>query len=688
MALPQNPLAPARGAGQPCSRLAPGAIVACRPTTRLEGGELLYSLVLMSAQRRSLLSRPPKDAVPEMSPPRTESSGPPAIVLVLLLLVAVAPICQAQHESGPAIQDAEPTTGSERQASVTVLIKQLDITIVPRSIPSISCAKIGIDDLRLSINGQPRQILGLDPVGHARRSSTPDRPPEVADSVPPGLTMLLVFDEESLGRERRRVCGHTRITSSRGMGAYGASTRALAWAREMLERAFHDGDRVAISSFSGWPRIHTPWIDNQKDALLALDEFEADSWLFRSGGTHANDLFWWRGWTDLVDALGSYPGRKDVFLLASDVLATAEQAEEMAALSQHAQAGRVVIHTVDLAWDRRILPLGLGPFARHLGGQMFTNGQRLTDAVEAVRDRDCRFVLSFRPDEDDGRSFPPRIRVEPVSKEFEVRFGVSYDDETDAPSTEASNLPRLLLPQWGEGIEIEAGLWPLSPLPGGRRWNALLLARITVDDPLAIPGKSSLEAVVSRGSKIEWHGEKNLLDLEPRDREGSKRVVAFPLTVPTGLIEFHVGVRDADGSFIAVFRSGVEFERVRRPADAEHWYLSEGLGKVGQRLVPLPILSGQIREGKGPLLVGYLCASDKGEIRTTSPVVIHRRDARRIDLVVKQLGRTHAGSISNSSCRWVAATPVKRLGPGVWDLFTDGESNLEREAPSLAFRVE
>jgi len=106
--------------------------------------------------------------------------------------------------------------------------------------------------------------------------------------------------------------------------------------------------------------MHTSWITDKEAALLALDDLEADQVLFRSGGAHANDLYWWRGWTDPVEALGAYPGRKDVFLLASDVLATAEQAEELMALSQHAQANRVVIHTVDLAWDKRILPLGLG----------------------------------------------------------------------------------------------------------------------------------------------------------------------------------------------------------------------------------------------------------------------------------------------------------------------------------------
>ena len=453
-----------------------------------------------------------------------------------------------------------------------------------------------------------------------------------------------------------------------------------------METTFRDGDKVAIASFADWPRVHTPWLTRKDDVLLALEALEDSRWLFAGGSTHAHNLFWWRGWTDLIDALGSYPGRKDIFLLASDVLATAEQGGDLFALSQHAQASRAVVHTIDLAWDQRILPVGLGAFARHLGGQGFTNGRTLADAVGMIRDTQCRFVLSFRPTVRSRTGFPPRLHIRAASPGFEIRHVASYDKRRgNAPGSEEA-LSRVLLQQWGQGITLEAGLWPLAPVSRGRQWKALLLVRVTVADPTAKLEDKTIEAVLVKKSKIVWSGRKALRHVDALASGDRSSLLVFPLTAPSGRSDFHVNIHDTRGSLLAVFRSSADLERVRTPSQAEHWYLAARLGRVEGQVVPIPELSGKVSQGTRPILVGYHCTTDSQRLDAESAVLIRRSDSLRVAVARRHLPAQVAEEFGDDvRCGWTLASPTTTLAPGVWEYFPSGRA--DKKAASLLFQV-
>ncbi|MFQ5767109.1 MAG: hypothetical protein ACE5ID_03890 [Acidobacteriota bacterium] len=388
-------------------------------------------------------------------------------------------------------QEPIPTRFQERSE---VRIRQMEVTAWPAGDDPASCLDLAADDFLLLINGQPRQILAVDPSGDGVSGTGEGKPPPqagspagrpgtgtvqdaspqtdtgrtpvgraVGSSGPAGVATVsaAVGDEGSAGRAStpelplKLVFYFDLWHLNRFVKECGALSQplAFAWVRRMFQTSFLPGDGLMLASFDGRPRILTDWLDERAGALEALDQLKASPSLRLPYRGHYRHDSWERGWMDLFQALGATAGRKDLFYLGDD-LAWDPPPGHLYKMVGRAQANQVVVHAVDLIWNCRLrkplfdsrysMPLNLGTLPFHTGGRLFA-GLSVARAVSRLRQmQPCRFRLSFQGDVGDGRRRPPRVKVSLKRRGFRLAGPVSYQTAKGAPSRRQQERARKL----------------------------------------------------------------------------------------------------------------------------------------------------------------------------------------------------------------------------------------------------
>lgn len=609
----------------------------------------------------------------------------------LLLLVCAG--------AGAASAPTEPTQVDYTE-SVTVHLIQVEVTVWPPAGDPDRCLGLTKDDFRLTVDRRPRPIEAVDWLG-ASAAAGATEPTRAEDPARQPMRIVLYFDLWHLNLFFR---GYTCPV-----------TKPLAFdeARRMVREEFVAGDHLLLVTFAGWPRVHYGWIDDPDEALAALDRLEVSPFVLSARTEHSHERPWIDGMQSLLLALGRYPGPKELIYLGDD-FRFGEIASRVDELAARAQANRVAIHAVDLLASCRSVPgpgdglmcpptgglrctpfrvpVALGPMSWNTGGQLFGTSS-IAAAVHEVREaRACRYVVSFRSDSDQERRSVPRAIVKLNREGLTLRAPVSFQNPKRPPA-EREELDALsLLPQFGRGLLVEAGLWPLRPDAGkNKRWNTLLLVRLGASGE---PWPEELAEIVVEAAVVvggRAHAEfrrtvsgEELASLRTSDRP---RLFAFPVEgVRPGEATIAVRARGVapDGEIVANVRDFYTVPKPPGPGQTRPWYLADRMARVGESVTLLPSLDGLLSSDHAAVVVGYGCVDAEsppgGERRGR---LVAESDAVPVNVPIEWLdGRPPEPA---DGCGWLVGRVGPDLEPGLWRFEPPDASDAERT--EVMFRV-
>ncbi len=117
-------------------------------------------------------------------------------------------------------------------------------------------------------------------------------------------------------------------------------------------------------------------------------------------------------------------------------------------------------------------------------------------------------------------------------KDIALHAPSSFQTPEEAPSKGEEDEALFLLPRFGRGIGADVGLWPYRP--AGKRWQALVLARIERTDEEAWPEELSeirVNVLVHKQSHIYAEVRKKITgkDLKEFRTTGRERLMYFPI---------------------------------------------------------------------------------------------------------------------------------------------------------------
>jgi len=579
---------------------------------------------------------------------------------------------------------------------VEVRLIQLEVTAWPGDGDFAACHGLTSDDFELSVNGRTRDDFSVDAAGVETTATTAvpglaATGPDDADPDPDPLTLTLFFDlwHLDLFFPAAYSCGSTRH-------------RAFEQAREMVREMLRPGDRLLIVTFAGWPRVHHGWIRDPEEALRVLDRLEVNPTVVTARTEHIRDDALLEGMNGLLLALGRYPGRKELLYLADDFhLRDVEM--RMADLAARAQANRVTVHSVDLVQHCRTVPclmgglrctpyrspVGLGPIASNTGGRLFRSGV-VSEAVARIREvQGCRYVISFPYDAARSKRKRPRVGVRVKRKGLSLRAPVSFQNPDRPPKEREEQDALFLLPRFGQGLTAEVGLWPLRPDEKGRRWKAMMIARLIREPGAEWPEGLTeivLDAAAHQGSRMYGQFRRVIRgeELERiRDDERGK-LFAFPIDgVRPG--EAAVALRAQGGGVEAAANVRATFSVPEPPGtgQARPWFIADRLVRVGDEVTLLPSMDGTMPLDSPALLVGYGCPG--GAAADMTGALVSREGDRR---VLVPIGWFEAPADSSGvTCGWLVGEVSPDLEAGVWGFEPPASLAYPDELPPLELRV-
>ncbi len=328
---------------------------------------------------------------------------------VLVLLLAVVGARAEETLQAPGLRER-----------VKVERTQFEVIVWPPKDDVAACRSLTAADFELSLARRPFFDFKLDPLetppeATAQRPSEALGTPAPAPATPSRLVALL-FDWWGLGEQ--------------GTDEYSPRARAFTQARTYIEE--HPSDRFVILEIGDEATFRNTTFQPGSEAVATLDRFEADANAtgFQILGQHLD----MRGWRDAiletVTRLGAMEPRetKDLFVMTTDVFPESDVFHDD--LRKLTTESKVRVHSLDLAWDLRVLPYGLFAFSEAGGGVVFGNSNTLTTAIQTLdRLRPCTFLITLNVP-DSKRALPlsvlmknPRFRVtapEAVGGRFDV----------------------------------------------------------------------------------------------------------------------------------------------------------------------------------------------------------------------------------------------------------------------------
>ena len=460
----------------------------------------------------------------------------------------------------------------------------------------------------------------------------------------------------------------------------------------MLQEEFQQGDRVMLVSFSGWPNIHTGWVEDREEALVLLAEIEnTPGFMLPAIGQRLDR--WMEGWMVLFQALGLTPGRKHLFYFGDDINWN-PNATDLNRLVGRAQANKVLVHAVNLPWNCPGFrpPMALGKLPFHTGGRMFGGGQTVSRAVSTLRRlQACRFRLSFLNEPGDSRRQRPGIRVTLNRKDIRLAAPASFEER--APSMEERTMALALLPRWEQGLRIETALWPLHPTGKKKYWDALLMAWIRRTG--ASPTSETLEPVtveaqVSHGAKI-YAGYHLPLAVEAMDyisHDPTGYLQLFRVEVNSGDVDIAVVAHDDDGKLGASVRSAAHVPAPPKPGTAHPWLLLDGLMTLEGQSTVRPSFTTSFLPTRAPWFLGYACPPLGEDDRLPPGWLVGSDGLEGRTVNLRSLGQGWGIDPEKSPCGWLLGELAGPLPEGLWT-FAPPAAFLDekRGSESLHFRV-
>ena len=584
----------------------------------------------------------------------------------LLLFAAVLPSYTAT-ERGAVVASSDVRL---IPISVTLWPKDADIALCDE-IPSL----VTHGKLTVIANGTKRRISAFELAGTNTTQITSGSTARGAI----GLNVVLLFDwwhmgETGCGSLDRSGFGN-RALDELGNHTQGAG-RAFDWARAFFTSTFRPGiDRVMIASFAGSLEIHSEeWIADPAEAIDLLDALEKNPRTSFAELRRTNLDDWFENLGLLAQALGNYPGVKDVFLLASDTPVDIDESTGLSRLSAHFQSSSAQLHVIDLAWDRRagVIPYGLLPISEWTGGHFFTDSSaELATAVRVLRDvASCRISLYFEPDERERSVAFSSLGVTLDDDRFRLEAPKFYAKN---PAKEEKELALTFLKHFEKGIAVQSGLIVDEPISLKRgTWRSYLTVRVSIKDPtirITVRGivieATAINLDKKRPSVIVSHrlGGQHLADLLEGKRDSY--TFAVPFTAQPGLTKVVVEAYGEDAFQEA--RASDHSDISLPSAPGPYWTVADRIARIAKATIATPALEDRIHAAQQVVAVGYACSDVLYDSDKKSPAPTGRFVSRS-QTVSLHLVRTACpgGTLSKSGCGCFVGFAENQLRPGEW----------------------
>jgi hypothetical protein len=584
--------------------------------------------------------------------------------------------------------------------STHVTLVPLEVTVWPKDLDSDACVGLTIDDFELTIGAKVRPIYAVDALGVGEETyvPAPNTTDETATPAPGGMSFVLLFDLWHLDLFFRRYsdCPRTKPLS-------------FAEARRFVGTEFHDGDRLLIVTFAGWPVVHYGWIRNRADALAALSRVERDPRVTNPQKAHVHHEEWIAGLESLFLALGRYPGRKDVIYLADDFRFD-DVAMRMYDIAARAQANGVVVDSMDLLWACRNspsfppnhpmglgdtefrVPIALSPLAADTGGRFFRT-DRIDQAVHELRAaRKCRYLVSFREDPNDRKRSPSvnlKLRGE-RAKGLTLNRPSSYETVARAPTARERDEALFLIPRFGRGLAAGVTLWPYHPTgKKGNLWKTFVLARVdrTGDEPWPDDLSAiNVSVVIHRRSEVFAEFTKAFVGEELRAfrEKGGSGLMLFPADrIDPGEITIDLIATTGSTDMSAKVTASFDVPKAPGSGEARPWFLADQLARVGSSAVLAPSLDGIVTPGEIVSFLGYGCASKNDPKDSYAASLVPFAGGEPVPISVVWLD----GTVAPGGCGWLAGKVEMLLQPGLWTFKSPAELAGAGAAPVVEFNV-
>jgi hypothetical protein len=592
--------------------------------------------------------------------------------------------------------------GEPRRPGLTetarVDLVQMEVTVWPKTPGSDACLGLTAGDFELVVDGKARPIYAVDAVGSEKETYAPDAPPTVRPAAG-GVALVLFFDLWHLDTFYRAFDACPR-------------TKPIAFdeARRFVREEFHEGDRLLLVTFAGWPVIHYGWIYTREEALAALDRIEKNRQVLSPRQDHTNHIAWINGIESLLLALGRYPGRKDVLYLGDDFRFD-DVAMRMYEIAARAQANGVVVHAVDLLDSCRSIsgwacggfppptgglmctafehPFALSPISRDTGGELFRTAG-ITPAVRALRSvRRCRYLVSFRRETSEKKRAPSvTVHLRGDRKDIALHAPSSFQTEEQAPSKREKEEALFLLPRFGRGIGAEVGLWPYRP--AGKRWQALALVRIERTDEEAWPDEMSeirVNVLVHRQSHVYAAVQRKISgdDLKEFRTTGRERLMVFPIEkVRPGDATVDLTVTaDAEGVSANV-RKFFTVPEPPGPGEARPWLLSDRFVRVDEAVLRAPSLDDTLSPGETGSVMAYACRDEENAAASHAGRLVPLAGGAGVAVALTWVDPPRR---SRSGCGWLLGAIPSTLAPGLWEFEPPAELGGGEDASAVQFSV-
>jgi hypothetical protein len=590
-------------------------------------------------------------------------------VLLLISLSSAFPRAQAAGQ--------EPRKSGLTETARIDLV-QMEVTVWPKVPGSDACLGLTAGDFELLVDGKPRPVYAVDAIGSDEEVYAPDAPQAVRPAAG-GMALVLLLDLWHLDTFYRAfdACPRTKPI-------------AFEEARRLVREEFHEGDRLLLVTFAGWPVIHYGWLVKREDALAALDRLEKNRQVRSPRQEHSHHIAWINGIESLLLALGRYPGRKDVIYLGDDFRFD-DVAMRMYEIAARAQANGVVVSAVDLLESCRAIPgwacpdgpppptgglsctpfsspVALSPISRDTGGELFRAGQ-IASAVRALRSvRRCRYLVSFRKEPHEKKRAPSvTVNLKGERKDIALHAPSSFETAEVAPSKREKEEALFLLPRFGRGIGAEVGLWPYRP--AGKRWQALVLARIERTDEEAWPEELSeirVNVLVHKQSHVYAAVQKKITgeDLKEFRTTGRERLMVFPVEkVRPGEATVDLTVTaDAEGVSANV-RKFFTVPEPPGPGEARPWFLSDRFVRVSEAVLRAPSLDETLSPGEVGSVMAYACRAKEGAAASYTGRLIPLAGGAGVAVT---LGWVDPPRHPRDGCGWLVGAVPDSLASGLW----------------------
>ena len=365
--------------------------------------------------------------------------------MVPLVLVAISVAAAEETLEAPGLRE-----------QVKVERTQFEVIVRPPHDNVALCSSLTKSDFELRWARRPFAGFDVDPLQiptEVRRQATWEGAPPEEPAVPlEGRLVALVFDWVGL--------------RGRDDDEYSPRARAFAQSRAYIDA--HPLDRFVIIDIGDEATFRSTTFLPGPEALATLDRFKSDTdatgFLIR--GPHLTWNFWRDAVLETVSRLGAMApsDTKDLFVLTTDVLYPDAFPfndvfhEDLAKLTTE---NKVRVHSLDLGWDRRVLPYGLFAFSEAGGGAVFTDGDTLTTSIHTLdRLRPCTYLITLNVP-DSKRAIPLSVGMR--DPRFRVIAPIAVGGRFDVVAAENATLKNDLdNPTIEAGVRITPQLVPVT----------------------------------------------------------------------------------------------------------------------------------------------------------------------------------------------------------------------------------